>query len=454
VGGKLRTRSFSSAPVPYESGTAECYDYSSLGRDPLRDLIDELEIDTRPMHGRTVILDGTILRDDDDILRCCGEQTLRSIQEFRRRAAGLMPIDRWHPGSWEYERSHPWAGRTCAALLETVSDPVARKYLTIAAHADLATEPHLTSGLTGIENFVMDVPGYIACYAIDGGMSRLAERLTARLRSAVVQCGTRVIDIERTVSNVWRVGCIRDGEYNIDEFDVLVLALPTIQLGSIEYNGDALQSAMRAHIANYDRPGHYLRVSLLFASPFWRETLTESWFTVDGFGGTCVYDESARHDTGRYGVLGFLIAGNEALASMNLDEGSLVERVLETLPGELRREANEQLLEARVHRWCGGVCGQPGGIERRDPVIAHQPDPEQLPGMLVVGDYLFDCTLNGVYRSADLATSLLSAHLEELQRLQPSTIQQPSRSDDAVAKTPAQVVGSPGQAPVAIRFER
>jgi hypothetical protein len=31
----------------------------------------------------------------------------------------------------------------------------------------------------------------------------------------------------------------------------------------------------------------------------------------------------------------------------------------------------------------------------------------------MVGDYLFDSTLNGVYRSADLTTELLEAHVME-----------------------------------------
>jgi hypothetical protein len=38
-------------------------------------------------------------------------------------------------------------------------------------------------------------------------------------------------------------------------------------------------------------------------------------------------------------------------------------------------------------------------------------DPDRLPGLLLVGDYLFDSTLNGVYASADLATTLLTRHV-------------------------------------------
>lgn len=411
LGGKLRTRTFSTAPVPYESGAAEIYDYSALGVDPLRDLIEDLGLATRPMNGQTVVLDGTLLRDDADIAGHWGDSTLDAIREFRRRAADLVPLDRWHPGCWRFDRAHPWAQRTCAELLATVHDPIARKYLAVATHSDLATEPHLTNGVNGLKNFVMAVPGYVGFLAIDGGMSRLAERLTASIGDADVALDTRVVRIERTAMDGWRIVSTCNGIVRSDEFDAIIIAVPACQLGSIEYAGELLRRAMDNHISHFDRPGHYLRVSLLFRSPFWNDVLTGSWFMVDEFGGACVYDESARLDADGHGVLGFLLAGNDALALMNADERTLVQRVIESLPDALRRRAHEQFMEARVHRWCAGLSGQPGGLPVRDPQLTHQPDADRLPGLLMVGDYLFDSTLNGVYRSADLATTLLASRV-------------------------------------------
>src|ERR1700759_2662883 len=49
LGGKVVTNQFQSAPVRYEAGAAELYDYSRLGPDPLRELIDELGLKTREM---------------------------------------------------------------------------------------------------------------------------------------------------------------------------------------------------------------------------------------------------------------------------------------------------------------------------------------------------------------------------------------------------------------------
>ena len=44
------------------------------------------------------------------------------------------------------------------------------------------------------------------------------------------------------------------------------------------------------------------RVTALFERPFWRAEIPGSYFMQDVFGGCCVYDESARHPAGNYGV--------------------------------------------------------------------------------------------------------------------------------------------------------
>jgi hypothetical protein len=411
-GGKLRTRTFATAPVPYEAGTAEIYDYSCLGNDPLQGLIADLGLSTREMTGQTVIFDDTVLQNDGDIARHLGRSALDAIRAFRRRAADLVPLHEWHPSDWRTDVTHPWTERTCADLLETIDHPVARRYLAVTAHSDLATEPHLTTGLNGLRNLVMAVPGYVRYRSIDGGMSRLAERLIANANCDFV-LNSRVTRIERTVEGTWRITSMRGGLTETDDFDVVVLALPASQLCNIEWRGEHLRRAMSAHIARFDRPGHYLRVSLLFRSPFWKDTLAGSWFMVDDFGGACVYNESSRFDTLGHGVLGFLIAGNNALAHMNQDETTLARRVIESLPPALRPRAAAQFMEVRTHRWCGGVSGQPGGLPICDPRLTHSPDAGHLPGLLMVGDYLFDSTLNGVYRSADLTTELLEAHVME-----------------------------------------
>ena len=76
------------------------------------------------------------------------------------------------------------------------------------------------------------------------------------------------------------------------EFDAIVIALPYNQLRDIEWAGERLRRAMATHVAHYDRPGHYLRISILFDRPFWRHLMTGSWTMLDAFGGCCVYDET------------------------------------------------------------------------------------------------------------------------------------------------------------------
>jgi predicted NAD/FAD-binding protein len=52
LGGKIVTQQFKSAPVLFEAGAAELYDYSQLGHDPLRELVAELGFAVTPMDGK------------------------------------------------------------------------------------------------------------------------------------------------------------------------------------------------------------------------------------------------------------------------------------------------------------------------------------------------------------------------------------------------------------------
>ena len=238
-------------------------------------------------------------------------------------------------------------------------------------------------------------------------MERLAQRLADSLTS------TR-FELEAVVTALSRR---RDGRYTIrfrrgrtaieQDFDAVVLAVPYNHLQAIEMTGERLRRAMAAHVAHYDSPGHYLRVSVLFDRPFWRRLFTGSWVMLDAFGGCCVYDESPGRDNDGYGVLGWLLAGADALRLSNADDRTLAALALDSLPDALFDEARSCAVEAKVHRWAGAVSGQPGGFRVRPAREAHQPEPVEHPGLAVVGDYLFDSTLNGVLRSASIATELI-----------------------------------------------
>src|SRR5580658_7078829 len=462
TGGKIVTTQFASAPVIYEAGAAEFYNYAMVGPDPLLELIEKLGLKTVPMSGQTVILDGKILRNSSDIRRLCGRATLDAIREFRKRCAEAMPKADWYEGTPHFDNTHPWASRTCADILDDVPDDTARKYLQVAVHSDLATEPHLTNGLNGLKNFLMDVPGYLHLYSVNGGNQRVLELLRQQLTNTTIETHCRVTRVEKNPDETYRVSYRRatpveheattaehehspvqhedstvehedstveheDSTVEHQDFDAVFTALPHNCLGTVEWGGATLRKAMAGFIAYYDRPGHYLRVTILFRKPFWREAIGGSWFMLDAFGGCCVYDESARHDAGEYGVLSWLIAGTDALSLSNFDDQTVTDLVLDSLPEPLRAGALSSFLEAKVHRWMASVNAQPGGIPVRDTRSSHMPDPKGHPGLFMVGDYLFDSTLNGVLDSADFATDFFQSWRLKQQLLKTAAGKKPGK---------------------------
>jgi phytoene dehydrogenase-like protein len=107
TGGKIVTTRFDSAPVIYEAGAAEFYNYAMVGPDPLLELIEKLGLKTVPMSGQTVVLEGKILRNKSDIRRLCGRATLHAIEQFRQRCVAAMPKADWYEGTPHFETPIP-----------------------------------------------------------------------------------------------------------------------------------------------------------------------------------------------------------------------------------------------------------------------------------------------------------------------------------------------------------
>jgi len=420
LGGKLLTRRFPESGLPYEAGVAEIYDYSAIGPDPLRDLIRDLGLNTVEMNSNASVIGDLILNDMADVERAFGPDSRRAIDEFHAFCArAISPLD-YYESLAKDDNARPFARMAGHDFLrQAVRDDGARDYLRIMAHSDIAAPLHLTNGLNTVKNVLMDVPGYLQLRSIQGGIERLTEALARRLLetdAATVSLETRVTDVERAANGRYRVTTRRDGQRRVEEFDLLILALPLNWLSTVNWHGEGLRRAMVDHIDYFDRPGHYLRVSVLFERPFWRDRIDQSWWMSDAFNGCCVYDEGQRHDVGPHGVLGWLIAGSDALAMANLDDAQLVEMALDSLPEDLRH-GRSQVKEFAVHRWVASVNAIPGGVPCRDTRSNHMPDAKGQPGLLVVGDYLFDSTINGVLDSADAATDMaLNEILQQLRR--------------------------------------
>ncbi len=416
LGGKISTRRFAKTDAIYEAGVAEIYNYSSLGIDPLRDLIDELGLETVPMAGQGVVLGDVVLNALSDVQRVFGAETYKALSEFYDLSARQMSAEQYYRDDADVDNDHPWSKKSLRDVLDTIPDETARHYVETAIRSDVASEPHLTSALNGLKNIVMEDPRYMTVYSIVGGIERLVDRLSDTIE-AQVRLSSSVVGAVQLPDGHWTLSVRKSGKVTQQTFDKVIFALPNYWLSAIRWGSRPLRQAMQRHLAYYDRPAHYLRVTALFEKPFWRGHIEGSYWMHDAFGGCCVYDETARHPHGDYGVLSWLISGVDAVALSNLHDKTLIARALDALPEPLAF-GRGMFLEARVHRWLGAVNALPGGspvleLERR-----HRPDAAQFPGLFVVGDYLFDSTINGVVDSAEFVTDRLRELLEPEQTAQ------------------------------------
>jgi monoamine oxidase/SAM-dependent methyltransferase len=415
-GGKIVTREFAGVG-PYEAGVAEIYDYSSLGPDPLRDLIvGDLGLEVKHIAGGPCVVNGKIILSSEDLARHFGERTREEVLAFRAKCAEMLSPDAFYLSVAEADNAHPWSQISGEALLtREIDDETARRYVRAMAHSDVSAPPHQTNGLTYLKNVLMDVDGYMDIYSVIGGNEQIVSRLVDDL-DAVLRLNSSVRSVEPLGDGTYRLDVDSNGFLESHVFDYVVLALPLTALSMIAWRSTLLQETVDRHIAYFDRPGHYLRATLLFERPFWREHIPADWFMLDAFDGCCVYDESARHDFGKLGALAFLIAGNAALSLANVPDERIERLCLDALPPQFA-EASELLLDRRVHRWMASVNALPGGLRTRRRAVNHRPEPRRLPGILMVGDYLFDATLNGVLDSADAATDIIVGDMLRARRV-------------------------------------
>ena len=128
---------------------------------------------------------------------------------------------------------------------------------------------------------------------------------------------------------------------------------------------------------------------------------------LDAFDGCCLYDESSRIPEARHGVLGWLLGGTAAKKMAKHSDEELTSAAINSLPFQ-NDEARKLFRQAKIHRWLGAVSAQPGGFQQRSLDTKHCPDSDTYPHLLVVGDYLFDSTLNGVLDSAEYAAGWIT----------------------------------------------
>ena len=422
LGGKVLTGRFDSTPAIYEAGVAELYDYSMTGPDPLREMVQYFGLQTIPMDAMQVQLDGELLNDVTGMRRKFGAKTSEAIEAFRKRCTEMVSPIEYYEGVGAHDNEHPWADLTAEEVLDReVDDATAKRFFRVMARSDIATENHNTNGLNALKNYVMDIDGYIGLYSIQNGNEQLIECLHSDV-DAEIHLNHRVLKVGKTAAGRYRLNMMNGKGPETRDFDLVLMCLPHSWLATMGWDSEELRKSMVKHIAYFDRPAHYLRISILFEEPFWGEKIPGSWFMSEAFGGCCVYNEGSRHDVGKHGVLNFLIAGSDALAYANLDDQELIAAALKSLPSSLG-DARAQFMEGKVHRWLSSVNALPGGLPVRDVMTNHRPEPKRHPGLVVVGDYLFDSTLNGLLDSSDAATDII---LTETMRLRHARRGKPS----------------------------
>lgn len=417
LGGKIVTRKFDTSDAMYEAGVAEIYDYSMIGPDPLRELIQHFGLQTIPMDAEQVMLDGELIDDVPGMRRKYGAKTAAAIEAFRKKCAKMISPLEYYEGVGAHDNENPWAWINAEELLDReVSDPTAKRFFKAMARSDIATEAHNTNGLNALKNFVMDVDGYIGLYSIQNGNEQLIDCLRSEV-NADIALNHRVLKVGKTEEGRYRLDMMNGKGPEARDFDLVVMCLPHSWLATMRWSGEDLRSSMVKHVAYFDRPAHYLRVSILFDTPFWGDQIPGAWFMSEAFGGCCVYNEGARHDVGKHGVLNWLIAGSDALAFANLSDEELIDAAIKSLPASFG-DARSHLVEGKIHRWLSSVNSIPGGMPVRDVMTNHRPEPKGHPGIVVVGDYLFDSTLNGLLDSSDAATDIIVTEMMKLRRAQ------------------------------------
>jgi len=248
-------------------------------------------------------------------------------------------------------------------------------------------------------------------YGIVGGNEQLTQALANRIDAKFLM-NHRVSRIGAGDAGKIRVESINTIGQIHDEYDFVIVALPHNAVAMLDFAGERLSNAVGRHHAHYHHPAHYLRITILFDQPFWQGHLVDSYCMLDQLGGCCLYDESSRIAESKYGILGWLLAGDAVDKYGDLTDSELINLALDSLPATLP-SARDHLIEARVHRWHAAVNAMPGGIVMLPHDLRHCPEPTEFGNLFFVGDYLFDSTLNGVLDSAEYVAHWIAALVAE-----------------------------------------
>ena len=411
VGGRVRTTLLPEAGVSYEAGVAELYDIN--GNPHLRQLIRHLGLETRPLRGTPYfVVDDGVVHDELELARTIGARSMDRLRRFWERGTALRPPAAYAMAGQMQDNDHPWLRRTFEGVLGEIDDPVGQWFTAMQCHSDLAMEPHRTSGLFGMDNLLIDHPGYCSMYTLVGGNDGLVQTLASRVHSPIL-LSAPVAAVSADEDRGLRV-TFRAARGERSELDVaaLIVTLPPHGIQAMQWSDDRLAAAVGAHVRHHDHGTAYLRVTLLFRRRFWRQQFPEDYFVSDAFGGVTVYDQSPDAGVAGVGIQSWLIGGVNARELSVRSDDEIVATVLDAMPSVLPVQ-DGMLLRGCVDRWAGaaGVSGLPGGVPLRPLDQRHSPDP-RWPQLQFVGDYLYDSTLCGALDAVLYAVARLGERVE------------------------------------------
>ena len=411
LGGRVRTSQFPEAGVSYEAGVAEFYDI--VGNPQLRDLLRHLGLQTRPLTGAPYfVVDDRVVHDDLELEQLVGSRGMDRLRRFWEHGTALRPPADYALAGQMQDNLHPWQRRTFEDVLAEIDDPFCQWFTAMQCHSDLATEPSLTSGLFGMDNLLIDHPGYCSMYTLVGGNDGLVRALSSRVRSSILRSApvdSVSADVERGVRVTFR----SDGEERSElDVDTLIVTLPPPGIRAVQWSDDRLAAAVSAHVRHHDHVTTYLRVTLLFRQRFWRRQYPEDYFVSDAFGGVTVYDQSPDDGATGIGIQSWLLGGANARELSARTDDEIVAAVLSAMPSDLPVR-DDMLVRGCVDRWAGssGVSALPGGVPLRELDQRHSPDP-RWPQIQFVGDYLYDSTLSGALDAVLYAVARVGERVE------------------------------------------
>lgn len=407
LGGRIQSLELNGSGIMYDSGAAEFYDIK--GSPELRNLISKLGLPTMKMEATPYFsFRGDVIRSEGAFSEYFGKRATDSLCSFWELGMSLRPWSSYaHAGTVEDNR-HPWLRRTFAEVLDELDDMSVRQFTEVQAHSDIATEPHLTHGLFGFDNLLIDHPEYSAMYTIPGGNEKLIRALASELSARILlSCAVHLIEAEKDHCVLYFRKEGADRRYLAD---YVVLTPPPLQLRRIAWQPASLREAVDSHISHYNYPTDYLRVTMVFREQFWHETFPEDYFVSDAFQGVTIYDKTPYGTNGSLGILSWLISGTPASRLSCLPDSAIVETALNLLPSGFSSAA-QLLSEFRVDRWCDdlGVNRMPGGVPVLPTIDRHRPS-SAFPRVLFVGDYLYDTTICGALDAVVKGTGAMISH--------------------------------------------